>query len=119
MSKTIDSTDTTLIAQQAEAAWQRGLRSQHAGRLEEAYGHFRQAHDLVVDCPRLHQRAHQHLRKLNVERRAWGELLTDLVLLGLAPLAIFEIVAYVMKRQVLGGAICARGHRVGTSDAGS
>ncbi len=83
MSKTIDSTDTTLIAQQAEAAWQRGLHSQHAGRLEEAHGHFRRAHDLV--------------------------------LLGLAPLAIFEIVAYVMKRQVLGGAICARGPRGGNA----
>jgi hypothetical protein len=115
MSKTIDSTDITSIAQQAEAAWQRGLHSQNAGRLEEAHGHFRQAHDLVVDCPRLHQRAHQHLRKLNVERRAWGELLTDLVLLGLAPLAIFEIVALVMKRQVRGGAICARGPRGGNA----
>jgi hypothetical protein len=35
-------------------------------------------------------------------------LATDLFLLTLAPLAIFEIVAFLMTRQVLGGVMCAR-----------
>ena len=96
------------IARQAEAAWQLGMRHEQAGRLDEALLAFRQAHDLVVDCPRLHQRAHRHLRRLNLRRRAWRDLMTDVFLLGLAPLAIFEIVAYLMKRHVLGGVICAR-----------
>jgi len=97
------------IARQAEAAWQLGLHEEQAGRLDAAYEHFRQAHDLVVDCPRLHEKAHQHLRRLNTRRQAWRELLTDLFLLGLAPVGVFEIVAWMMKRQVLGGEWCARG----------
>ncbi len=97
------------IARQAEAAWQQGLLDEQAGRLDAAYAHYRLAHDLVVDCPRLHEVAHEHLKRLNTRRRAWRELMTDLVLLGLAPLGVFEGVAWLMKRQVLGGVICARG----------
>jgi hypothetical protein len=100
--------DIADIARQAEAAWHRGQQAERAGRLQEAHGQFRLAHDLVVDCPRLHHVAHQHLRRLNARRHAWRELATDLILLGLAPLAIFELVAFLMKRQVLGGLICAR-----------
>jgi hypothetical protein len=101
----------TDMARQADAAWRLAMQDEQAGRLNEAYEHMRRAHDMVVDCPRLHHMAHQHLRRLNIKRRAWRELVTDLVLLGLAPLAIFEIVAFMMKRQVLGGVICARGKR--------
>lgn len=99
------------IARQAEAAWQLGLLEEQAGRLEAAFEHFRQAHDLVVDCPRLHQKAHQHLRRLNTRRQAWRDWLTDVFLLGLAPVGVFELVAWLMKRQVLGGEWCARGAR--------
>jgi hypothetical protein len=104
-------TNITDMARQAEAAWQLGLLEEQAGRLDEAHVHVRRAHDLVVDCPRLHHTAHQHLRRLNIKRHAYRELLTDLFLLGLAPLAIFEIVAFLMKQQVLVGAICARENR--------
>ncbi len=96
------------IALLVEAEWQQGMRDEQEGRLDEAWAHFRRAHDLVVDCPRLHQVAHRHLLRLNRQRRAWRELMTDVLLLGLAPLSIFEVLAYMMKRQVLGGAICAR-----------
>jgi hypothetical protein len=108
-------TTITDMARQAEAAWQLGLQAEQAGRLDEAHVHLRRAHDLVVDCPRLHHTAHQHLRRLNIKRGAYRELLTDVFLLGLAPLAIFEIVAFMMKQQVLGGGICARGNRAGGS----
>jgi hypothetical protein len=99
------------LARQADAAWQQALKDEQAGRLDEAYAALRRIHDLVVDCPRLHHMAHQHLRRVNIKRRAWRELFTDLVLLALAPLAIFEIVAFMMKRQVLGGVVCARARR--------
>lgn len=97
------------IARQAEAAWQSGLQCECTGQLDAAHQHFRHAHDLVVDCPRLHQQAHRHLLRVNLRRQAWREVLTDVVLLGLAPLWVFELVAYAMKKQVLGGSICARG----------
>lgn len=96
------------IARQAEAEWARGEHCERAGQLDAAYRHFRAAHDLVVDCPRLHQQAHRHLLRINLQRRGWRELLTDVVLLSLAPLWIFEVVAYAMKKQVLGGQVCRR-----------
>jgi hypothetical protein len=98
--------DFTVFAAQADAAWQRGLEAEQAGRLDVAHAHFRQAHDLVVACPKMHRQAHQHLRRLNARRRAWRELATDLFLLALAPVASFEIVAWLMTRQVLGGKLC-------------
>ena len=96
------------MEQQVQAAWRQGMADEQAGRLEAAYAHFRRAHDLVVDCPKRHQVAHRHLRRLNLRRRAWRELATDCVLLGLAPLYIFELLAFAMRQQVLGGEICSR-----------
>jgi hypothetical protein len=95
-------------AMRAQALWASGRAQQAAGRLDQAHAQFREAHDLVVDCPRLHQTAHQHLRALNGQRRAWRELGTDLFLLGFARLGVFELVALLMKRQVLGGLLCDR-----------
>jgi hypothetical protein len=99
-------TSLTELATEVEAAWHAGVQAELAGRLDAAYAHFRQAHDLVVACPKMHRQAHRHLRRINQRRRAWRELGTDLVLLSLAPLASFEIVAYLMKGQVLGGHLC-------------
>jgi hypothetical protein len=96
------------FAEQAEAAWHQGLQAERAGRLDEAHAHFRQAHDLVVACPRMHQRAHQHLCRINLRRRAWRELGIDLLLLMLAPFYGFELVAHALQGQVLGGKLCKR-----------
>lgn len=108
MSTLAPSTHIDDIARQAQVAWQHGLQCERTGQLDAAHQHFRHAHDLVVDCPRLHQQAHRHLLRVNLRRKAWRELLTDVVLLGLAPLWVFELVAYAMRKQVLGGSICAR-----------
>ncbi|TBO31301.1 hypothetical protein EYS42_08625 [Aquabacterium lacunae] len=105
MTMPLNATERT---QQAEAAWQQGRQCEDRGDVEGAHAHYRLAHDLVVDCPRLHQRAHEHLRRVNRQRHAWREWLTDQALLKLAPLAAFEIVAFLMTRQVLGGRVCAR-----------
>jgi hypothetical protein len=95
-------------AQQAQAAWAKGQAFEASGRLEAAHACYRDAHDLVVDCPKMHRMAHQHLKRLNTRRGSYRELMTDLVLLGLAPLGVFEAVAYLMKGQVLGSVLCAR-----------
>jgi len=92
----------------AQSALREGLMHESSGRLQAAYQSFRVAHDLVVDCPQLHKEAHQHLRRVNVKRRSYRELATDLFLLGLAPVFIFELVAFMMKGQVLGGIVCGR-----------
>jgi hypothetical protein len=92
----------------SQQALQEGLLEERNGNLQAAYEYFRIAHDLVVDCPRLHQMAHQHLRRVNTKRRNYRELVTDLFLLGFARLGIFELVAFMMKKQVLGGIICRR-----------
>ena len=93
---------------QAQEALQKGLLEEQNGNFQNAYESFRIAHDLVVDCPRLHQMAHLHLRRVNMKRKNYRELATDLFLLGFARLGIFELVAFMMKGQVLGGIICGR-----------
>ena len=95
----------------AQIALREGIAHEGSGDLQAAYESFRLAHDLVVDCPQLHKEAHQHLRRVNLKRRSYRELATDLFLLGLAPVFIFELVAFMMKGQVLGGVICGRRHK--------
>jgi len=95
-------------AAEAETAWREGAQHAQRGDLEAAYQAYRTAHDLVVDCPRLHQRAHRQLRQLNWQRRSYRELAIDQLLLGFAPIGIFEIVAYLMTGQVLGSVMCSR-----------
>ena len=43
-------------APRAESLWARGEIAESAGDLAAAYALFTQAHDLVVDCARLHRR---------------------------------------------------------------
>jgi len=95
-------------AQQAQAAWAQGQAFEASGHLEAAHACFRDAHDLVVDCPKMHRMAHQHLKRINTLRSSYRELMADLVLLSLAPLGVFEVVAYLMKGQVLASVLCAR-----------
>lgn len=94
-----------------QEAWHEGLIHEERGDLDAAYESFRVAHDLVVDCPRLHQVAHRHLSRINARRRSYRELATDLFLLGLAGAGSFELVAFLLKGQVLGGLVCGRGAR--------
>lgn len=95
--------------ERAQEAWRAGLLQEASGDVAAAYGNFRVAHDLVVDCPRLHQAAHRHLRRINAKRRSYRELATDMFLLGLAGVGSFELVALLMQGRVLGGRVCRRG----------
>lgn len=97
-----------LRSRRAREAWRTGRTHEAGGNLEAAYECFRTAHDLVVDCPRLHQAAHRHLRRINAKRRSYRGLATDMFLLGTAGIGSFELVALLMKGQVLGGRVCGR-----------
>ena len=53
-----------LIAREAKAQrlWEQGLAAEAEEDLAEAYTLFTEAHDLIMDCPRLHEHAHHQLR---------------------------------------------------------
>jgi len=98
----------TRIAE-AERLWTAGDAALAAGNPELAYRHYTEAHDRVTDCPRLHLRAHRQLRRVTRQRRPRGEYYTDTALLLLAPLGIFELIAWVLRSKVAGAALCRRG----------
>lgn len=83
----------------ADAArlWQLGDAALATGNPELAYRKYTEAHDLVVDCPPLHIRAHRKLREVTRYRRPRTEYYTDNVLLWLAPLGVFELIAWYFR----------------------
>lgn len=83
---------------QAQALWQRGLDAESRLQYPEAYRLHTQAHDLIIDCPQLHQQAHEQLRRVNWKLGHYGELVTDWALHLFAPLGVFEMVAYFAKQ---------------------
>jgi hypothetical protein len=92
----------------ANAAWIRGQDLERSGDLLAAHACYRLAHDLVVDCPKMHAKAHRRLKQINLKRRSYRALSTDLLLLGLSPVGIFELIAYLMKGHVIGSVLCQR-----------
>lgn len=93
-------------ASHAEGLWSQGDAAFAAGDHKLAYQRYTSAHDLVTDCPALHECAHRKLKtvtKLHGER---GEHLTDSVLLGLAPLGIFRLIAFALRSRVAGSGLC-------------
>ena len=100
--------DTTHRLQACQTALAEGRALAQQQRWAEAHERYRAAHDLAVDCTRLHELAHRHLQQVNWQRRQLKEWAIDTTLLVLSPLKSFELVAFFMKRQVLGGQVCAR-----------
>jgi hypothetical protein len=96
-------------ATEARQLWESGDRSFAGGDHAEAWRLYTQAHDLITDCPELHRQAHEKLRSVNRLNGHRGELLTDIVLLTLAPLGIFELLAVYFRSRVAGAAVCRRG----------
>lgn len=95
-------------SKQARTLWSRGDASFQSGDLAEAYRLYTEAHDLIMDCPELHRQSHQKLaivNRLNGNRR---ELLADRFLLITAPLGIFTVIAWFLRSQVTGDAICKK-----------
>ncbi|TJY55554.1 hypothetical protein E4T66_20810 [Sinimarinibacterium sp. CAU 1509] len=93
---------------EAEALWQQGDALLAAGDGRGAYAAYTQAHDQVTDCPRLHETAHRKLRQVSRAHGHRGEVFTDIVLVWLAPLRIFELIALAMRSRVAAEALCRR-----------
>lgn len=100
-------TDLQTRATQAEQLWARGDTALGARDLQSAYRLYTEAHDLITDCARLHEQAHRKLRTVN---RLLGtrERYTDNVLLFLAPLGVFELLAFVFRSRVASHELCRR-----------
>jgi len=93
----------------AESLWRDGDAALASGQLEQAYRCYTAAHDQVTDCPRLHLEAHRRLRRVTRRRDPRGEYLTDTLLVKLAPLGVFELIALYFRSRVAGSAECRRG----------
>ncbi len=98
--------DIETRAGQAGAMWQQGEAALQAGNPALAYDLFTLAHDLVTDCPRLHELAHRKLRTVTRRHRDKREFITDSVLLALAPLGIFRLIALYFRSRVGGSELC-------------
>jgi hypothetical protein len=99
------------IEERAEAAhrlWRVALEAESLGDYAKAYSLHTEAHDLIMDCARLHQAAHVHLRRVNLRLGNYGELATDWLLHLFAPLGVFELVSYFSKSGVFGSEFCKR-----------
>ena len=57
---------------QAAEFWSQGDAAFAAGEHPEAYRHYTSAHDLVTDCPALHERAHRKLRTVTKQHGERG-----------------------------------------------
>jgi hypothetical protein len=92
-------------------AFARGDALLAEGRAKEAWTAYTEGHDVVLDCPAMHLESHRRLRRANQAAGYWGEWLTDVALLLLAPFGVFELVAWREGRS--GAAGCARGEVAG------
>lgn len=92
----------------AEALWRDGDAALASGQPEQAYRYYTAAHDLVTDCPKQHLEAHRRLRRVTRARDPRGEYLTDTLLVKLAPLGVFELIAVFFRSRVAGSADCRR-----------
>ncbi len=92
----------------AENYWNLGLQAESENDLPKAYEHYTQAHNLIMDCAKLHERSHQHLKRINAKMGNRGEWVTDCLLHLFAPLGVFELVSYFAKTDAFGSEICKR-----------
>jgi hypothetical protein len=92
----------------AEALWREGDAALAAQDREAAYRLYTQAHDLTLDCPRLHEQAHRYLRQVTRHHRNPLEYFTDTLLVFLAPLGVFEAIAWAQKSSVRRMTGCVR-----------
>src|SRR3546814_8209806 len=62
---------------EAEALWRRGDALVDTADGAAAYAVYTQAHDLIMDCPSLHERAHRKLQRVSARHGHRGELIID------------------------------------------
>lgn len=96
-------------AKVADDLWACAIEAEASGNYSRAYELHTQAHDLIMDCARLHQVAHVHLRRVNLKIGNYGELMTDWLLHFFTPLGVFELVSYFAKTDAFGSKFCKRG----------
>ena len=87
---------------------QRALKAKQSNDYSQAYVLMTEAHDLVVDCPKQHALMHDELRHINWKIGNYGELMGDCFLAVFKPLGIFDVLAYVLKRQIIDDERCRR-----------
>src|SRR5262245_61351544 len=92
----------------ADQLWASATRAEALGNYLQAYDLHTEAHDLIMDCARLHQVAHVHLRRVNLKIGNYGELATDWLLHLFSPLGVFELVSYFSKTGTFGTLFCKR-----------
>ena len=92
----------------AEALWHSGAQAELTLDHALAYRLYTEAHDAIMDCPRLHQDAHVRLRRVNLKLGHYRELLGDWFLHMFAPLGVFELVAYFARSDGASSALCKR-----------
>ncbi len=92
----------------AETLWLSGETAEASGNYSLAYTRYTEAHDEIMDCARLHQRAHEKLRRINLKLGNYGELITDWLLHLFAPLGVFELVSRRLKTDAQFAESCRR-----------
>ena len=95
-------------AETADQLWNSAIEAELSGNYSLAYALHTEAHDLIMDCARIHQTAHIHLRRVNLKIGNYGELATDWLLHLFAPLGVFELVSYISKTGAFGSEFCKR-----------
>ncbi len=95
-------------SREARRLWKSGDAAFKKGQFVPAYRLWTEAHDLVTDCPQLHLEAHRKLRMVTRRHRNKIEYLTDTALVALAPLRIFDLIAFFKRSKVAGNALCRR-----------
>ena len=80
----------------AEDLWDEGSAHEAAQRWQKAWRCYEDAHDLVLDNPVLHLKAHHRLLPIN---RALGnrDAVTDRFLIALAPVGIFVLITMLSR----------------------
>lgn len=103
-------TDTNITARMldAEALWREADALHAAGDGAAAYRLYTRAHDLIMDCPFLHERAHRKLARVSARHGHRGEIIIDRLLVWLAPLGVFEAIAMAQRSSVTFAAACRR-----------
>lgn len=93
---------------QAEKLWEQAEIAESENNLSLAYSFCTEAHDLIMDCARYHQMAHEKLRKINFTMGNYGELATDWLLHVFAPFGVFELVSRFSKTGAFHAIQCKR-----------
>jgi hypothetical protein len=98
----------TIEIRAAEVArlWTQGDAAMTAGDHGRAYALYTQAHDLVMDCARLHEQAHRKLRTVTRLHANQWEFFTDSALVMLAPLGVFHLIAFALRSRVGASVLC-------------